>query len=169
MGQEEMLCDSQASMAKYMRRVLLHLLVDQTHKVLVYLQEAQTAVHVANARVICNIMDVWAPLPLLHSLPEHVCLSGSGPSFRHTATTLCAIGMSVPVHDLMHLPPVTLDVAVPCCMAATRINMRGGVSDNMCAQHAGDRYISYLPLAHIYERVVMTSVTYRAMSVGFYR
>ena len=44
-----------------------------------------------------------------------------------------------------------------------------GVSDDMCDQYTGDRYISYLPLAHIYERVVMTSVTYRAMSVGFYR
>ena len=34
---------------------------------------------------------------------------------------------------------------------------------------AGDRYISYLPLAHIYERVITVSVTYRALSIGFYR
>ena len=50
-------------------------------------------------------------------------------------------------------------------MAATDSIWSYGMFD----QHAGDRYISYLPLAHIYERVVMTSVTYRAMSVGFYR
>ena len=34
---------------------------------------------------------------------------------------------------------------------------------------AGDKYISYLPLAHIYERVIILSVTYKAMSIGFYR
>lgn len=58
-----------------------------------------------------------------------------------------------------------LGEAVPRCMAATDSIWSYG----MCDESAGDRYISYLPLAHIYERVVMTSVTYRAMSVGFYR
>lgn len=73
------------------------------------------------------------------------------------------------VDNVILLSFVTLDVTVSCCVAATDSSMHGGVSDVMCDQYAGDRYISYLPLAHIYERVVMTSITYRAMSVGFYR
>ena len=35
--------------------------------------------------------------------------------------------------------------------------------------HAGDRHLSYLPLAHIYERVTMVGVTHGGVSVGFYR
>ncbi len=34
---------------------------------------------------------------------------------------------------------------------------------------AGDRHISYLPLAHIYERVTLVGVTHGGVSVGFYR
>ena len=35
--------------------------------------------------------------------------------------------------------------------------------------HAGDRHLSYLPLAHIYERVNLIGVTHGGVSVGFYR
>ncbi len=34
---------------------------------------------------------------------------------------------------------------------------------------AGDRHLSYLPLAHIYERVTLIGVTHGGVSVGFYR
>ncbi len=33
----------------------------------------------------------------------------------------------------------------------------------------GDRHISYLPLAHIYERVTLVGVTHGGVSIGFYR
>jgi long-subunit acyl-CoA synthetase (AMP-forming) len=34
---------------------------------------------------------------------------------------------------------------------------------------AGDRHISYLPLAHIYERVTFVGITHGGVSIGFYR
>ena len=34
---------------------------------------------------------------------------------------------------------------------------------------AGDRHISYLPLAHIYERVTVIGLTHCGVSIGFYR
>jgi long-subunit acyl-CoA synthetase (AMP-forming) len=34
---------------------------------------------------------------------------------------------------------------------------------------AGDRHISYLPLAHIYERVTLYGITHVGTSIGFYR
>ncbi len=37
------------------------------------------------------------------------------------------------------------------------------------AMFTGDRYISYLPLAHIYERGGLTLQTYQGGAVGFYR
>ena len=33
----------------------------------------------------------------------------------------------------------------------------------------GDRHISYLPLAHIYERVTTVSLTHHGCGIGFYR
>ncbi len=38
--------------------------------------------------------------------------------------------------------------------------------ENVCA---GDRYISYLPLAHIYERGGLTLQTFLGGAIGFYR
>lgn len=42
-------------------------------------------------------------------------------------------------------------------------------SDEDCTLPAGDRHISYLPLAHIYERVTLVGVTHGGVSIGFYR
>lgn len=39
----------------------------------------------------------------------------------------------------------------------------------ICVAWAGDRHISYLPLAHIYERVTLVGVTHGGVSIGFYR
>ena len=112
------------------------------------------------------------PLPCCIPFLSMSASQGPVPFSMYTANTLSAIGMSVKVQlvaDLMRLSPNTLHGAVPHCMVETDGSLHGDASDGMCGQYAGDRYISYLPLAHIYERVVITSVTYRAMSVGFYR
>ena len=38
-----------------------------------------------------------------------------------------------------------------------------------CAAPAGDRHISYLPLAHIYERIMAVTAIHCGCSIGFYR
>ena len=40
---------------------------------------------------------------------------------------------------------------------------------NLLLPSAGDRYISYLPLAHIYERGGLTLQTHLGGAIGFYR
>jgi len=39
--------------------------------------------------------------------------------------------------------------------------------DMLCCP--GDLYLSYLPLAHIFERVVVSAVLYKGGGVGFYQ
>ncbi|KAK9835226.1 hypothetical protein WJX81_007254 [Elliptochloris bilobata] len=46
------------------------------------------------------------------------------------------------------------------CSTATSLNVYLG--------YAGDRHISYLPLAHIYERVTVIGLTHCGVSIGFY-
>ena len=47
---------------------------------------------------------------------------------------------------------------------------RAGYADVLvCVTCSGDRHISYLPLAHIYERVTLVGVTHGGVSIGFYR
>jgi len=48
-----------------------------------------------------------------------------------------------------------------------RSGLRGSSED--CMLPAGDRHISYLPLAHIYERVTLVGITHGGVSIGFYR
>jgi long-chain acyl-CoA synthetase len=84
-------------------------------------------------------------------------------------------------HLRSHVPPAPSDVSCICYTSGTTGVPKGAVLThaNFIANSAGmaafvpvgpgDRHISYLPLAHIYERVTMVTATHFGCAVGFYR
>ena len=83
-------------------------------------------------------------------------------------------------HD--HSPPKGNDIATFCYTSGTTGNPKGALvtHTNLISTNAGllnlglvqlptDRHLSYLPLPHIFERVVITGVFCGGGSVGFYR
>eukprot|EP00775_Hariotina_reticulata_P005555 gene5555-5792_t len=84
-------------------------------------------------------------------------------------------------HPKAHVPPRPSDVATICYTSGTTGTPKGAVLThaNLIADAAGtvelldewlpgDKHISYLPLAHIYERNNMTTAVHLGGSVGFY-
>jgi long-chain acyl-CoA synthetase len=84
-------------------------------------------------------------------------------------------------HPRAHLPPRPSDVATLCYTSGTTGTPKGAVLThaNLIADSAGtslllsdwspgDRHISYLPLAHIYERCNLVMCVHLGASVGFY-
>lgn len=83
----------------------------------------------------------------------------------------------------LHSPPNPTDVATFCYTSGTTGDPKGALitHQNLVSAVAGlnnfpelvmrmsDRHLSYLPLAHIFERVVVTQVLLTGASVGFFR
>ncbi|KAK9816781.1 hypothetical protein WJX72_005028 [[Myrmecia] bisecta] len=84
-------------------------------------------------------------------------------------------------HPRPHTPPAPSDTATLCYTSGTTGVPKGAVLShgNLIANSAGnfsiirlqqgDKHISYLPLAHIYERVSLISCLHAGVSIGFYR
>lgn len=80
-----------------------------------------------------------------------------------------------------HNPPSRQDVSTFCYTSGTTGHPKGALitHENIISHIAGmkhifraqpyDRHISYLPLAHIFERVILPAVLMAGGSVGFYR
>ena len=78
-------------------------------------------------------------------------------------------------------PPSATDVATFCYTSGTTGDPKGALltHENLIAAVAGmqsffrpepyDRHLSYLPLAHIFERIVVTQIFIAGASVAFYR
>ncbi|CAL5219689.1 g1576 [Coccomyxa viridis] len=84
-------------------------------------------------------------------------------------------------HPRSHIPPQPTDIATLCYTSGTTGVPKGAMlahasliadaagSNSVLNAQPGDRHLSYLPLAHIYERVTLIGVTHGGVSVGFYR
>ena len=83
-----------------------------------------------------------------------------------------------------HSPPSPLDLATFCYTSGTTglpkgamishqnfISTLAGINavNELMTAHTYDRHLSYLPLAHIYERVVQSNILTSGASVAFYR
>ena len=66
------------------------------------------------------------------------------------------------------LPDTVVCLHRPWCRECTPPSASFRVPEAMLGG-AGDRHISYLPLAHIYERVTVIGLTHCGVSIGFYR
>eukprot|EP00592_Proboscia_alata_P007397 CAMPEP_0194357300 /NCGR_PEP_ID=MMETSP0174-20130528/4799_1 /TAXON_ID=216777 /ORGANISM="Proboscia alata, Strain PI-D3" /LENGTH=633 /DNA_ID=CAMNT_0039127253 /DNA_START=221 /DNA_END=2122 /DNA_ORIENTATION=- len=87
-------------------------------------------------------------------------------------------------HAHKHTPPSSTDVATFCYTSGTTGNPKGAMLShlNLCSTAAGmqsfgdviefnaqDRHLSYLPLPHIFERIVMVGLLVNGASIGFFR
>ena len=111
---------------------------------------------------------------LPHDLPP-----GVHPDVRLVTIEACeSLGRR---HPRAHLPPRPSDVATLCYTSGTTGTPKGAVLThaNLIADSAGtsallsdwspgDRHISYLPLAHIYERCNLVMCVHLGASVGFF-
>ena len=118
----------------------------------------------------CTLLCSCSCTRMCTTLPEGDC--------RVVAAVMCCNSLGVPdwtsrmefkrcIQVIM-----CLQVSVPittCGLAAVLHAVSSCCSTDPCVYDAGKKYISYLPLAHIYERVVTLACTYRAMSLGFFR
>lgn len=86
----------------------------------------------------------------------------------------------IPTEGHRHTPPDPSDVATFCYTSGTTGNPKGALitHDNIMSTVGGleeyqifptDRHISYLPLPHIYERVVVSQMIANGASIAFFR
>ena len=86
----------------------------------------------------------------------------------------------IPTEGHKHTPPEPLDVATFCYTSGTTGNPKGALitHDNIMSTVGGleeftifptDRHISYLPLPHIFERVVIAQMITNGASIAFFR
>lgn len=86
----------------------------------------------------------------------------------------------IPTEGHQHTPPDPSDVATFCYTSGTTGNPKGALitHDNIMSAAGGldeiqilptDRHISYLPLPHIFERVVLTQMITNGASIAFFR
>lgn len=94
--------------------------------------------------------------------------------------TLAEVAAAGRARPAAHVPPSPSDVATLCYTSGTTGVPKGAIlkhaalvanaagSFHILSAAPGDVHISYLPLAHIYERVTLVGVTHCGVAVGFY-
>jgi len=129
-------------------------------------------------------------LPQINSLQTAIVIDGLTPECS-SLTNLELISLAkiegVGAHVLdttghQHSPPAPHDISTFCYTSGTTGNPKGallthqsmlsaaaGVAVFGLGVHAGDRHLSFLPLAHIFERVVHVQLLLKGASIAFYR
>lgn len=142
--------------------------------------------------VVCLRADLDQLLNIKSGLKHVILVDGVTPDIMHKAKeaglTVCSfakvesIGSQIIASEGFHpRPPCTHDLATFCYTSGTTGNPKGAMlsHQNLISGMAGvkdfvpvtcvDRYLSYLPLAHIMERLTMANVIAGGAAIGFYR
>ncbi|BDA42483.1 Long-chain-fatty-acid-CoA ligase 1 [Coccomyxa sp. Obi] len=148
--------------------------------------------HAELRAVACSIALLPTLLPNLQACPSISLVVVFGlrkgqrlprlaPGLKAQVVTLEAVAAAGREHPRAHIPPLPRDTATLCYTSGTTGIPKGAIlshanliadaagSNTILNAQPGDRHISYLPLAHIYERVTLVGVTHGGVSVGFYR
>eukprot|EP00618_Florenciella_parvula_P031532 CAMPEP_0119467888 /NCGR_PEP_ID=MMETSP1344-20130328/1878_1 /TAXON_ID=236787 /ORGANISM="Florenciella parvula, Strain CCMP2471" /LENGTH=682 /DNA_ID=CAMNT_0007500301 /DNA_START=61 /DNA_END=2109 /DNA_ORIENTATION=+ len=151
-------------------------------------QTASPAVICGSAAEVANVLKVKSQCPFLRTIismdplrSDHASLSNQAGVTLVTMADLEHEGASSP--PITHTPPAPLDVATFCYTSGTTGEPKGALITHQnlisaCASvkvlefieiGVDDFHFSYLPLPHIFERVVEVQVYAAGAAVGFYQ
>lgn len=147
---------------------------------------AELAAVACSAAVLPTLLGVLPKCPTVKLLIVYGALPGAKLPDAPAGSTARIMGLAQVEalgrrHPRAHAPPAPSDVATICYTSGTTGVPKGAVLTHgaLIANSAGtvalltewavgDRHLSYLPLAHIYERVNLITATHLGSAVGFY-
>lgn len=119
-------------------------------------------------------------LVVVYGLPTGGVPPPAPPGSAARVVTLNEVAAAGRARPSPHAPPRPTDVATLCYTSGTTGVPKGAIlthgalianaagSFHILSAAPGDSHISYLPLAHIYERVTVIGITHCGAAVGFY-